>query len=190
MKTYFNTLITLMALLAITFSSSGCSPGLSREDAEKEIVAFMLDNIIQGKLEGNANYLQSSGEPWLETSVTANIITFSPPNDAKEKNPWEYLKSSEPIKVWWYFDNKLIEVTDKGLGQQKWQEYYMNNSDSHSWPIASDFGILSMSNGNTKATIYVDFSSCSECALGFISTLERNDSGMWEIIDTELLWVS
>ena len=166
---------------------TGCSPSITREETEKELVAFMLDSIIPKRDGGSANYVQTSGQPWLNPPPSATLIVYSPPNEKKDKAPWEQLKNDEPIKVWWYFDNKLVEATDKPIAIQKYVEIYEYNS--HDW-LSYEFGILSISKNNKKATVYSGLSSCPECAGGSILTLERNDSGKWEITDSELLWLS
>jgi len=173
--------------MAMPFMSA-CSPSITREDAEKELVAFMLDSIIQKPDGGPANYVQTSGQPWLNPPSSAILIIYAPPNEKKDKNPWEQLRANEAIKVWWYFDNNLVETTDKQVAIQKYAENYMY--ESHDWAGRYEFGILSISTNNKKATVYSSLSSCPECAGGSILTIERNDSGKWEITDSELLWLS
>jgi hypothetical protein len=126
----------------------------------------------------------------LNPPPKANLIIYSPPNKEVDKNPWELLRIDEPIKVWWYFDNNLVEATDNQLAIQKWEELYMFNAELNSWPDRYEFGILSISINKKKATIYFSSSSCPECAGGLIHTVERNGSGNWVITDSELLWLS
>ena len=186
MKIHIKVFVTLVTIIIIAMPLASCSSSITREDAEKEIVSFMLDFIIQNPVGGSANYVQTSGQPWLNPPPSAVLIVYSPPNEKKDKNPWEQLKIGEPIKVWWYFDNKLVEATDNQVAVQKYAEYYMPNS----WLGRYDFGILTISRNNKKATVYFGSSTCPECAGGMIHTIERNDSGKWEIINSELLWLS
>jgi len=186
MKTNINILATLI-IIAIVTPLAGCSSSITREEAEKEIVVFMLDSIIPKPDGETSNYVQISGEPWLNAPPSAILIVYSPPNENKNKDSWDQLKTDEPIKAWWYFDNKLVEATDKPTAIQKYVEYYEYNS--YDW-LSYEFGILSISANNKKATVYYGLSSCPECAGGSILTIERNDSGKWEITDSELLWLS
>jgi hypothetical protein len=157
-----------------------------RKKAEEELISFMLDFIVRLQ-EGHTNYSQVSGQPWLNPPADANLIVFLPPNEEIDKKPWEQLKFDEPIKVWWFFDNKLVEATDNQEAIQKYEEYYMADAR---WPWRYQWGILSISDDNKKATMYVESSSCPECAGGMLYTLRRDDSGEWQIIDSELLWLS
>jgi len=173
---------------------AGCSPPISQKDAEKELVAFMLDLIIQKENKETAEFVQSSGEPWLNPPSYANLIVYAPPNEDIDKDPWEQLNVDDPIMVWWYFDNQLVEANKKQTAIRKWKENYLfkpgANSGSKSWPTDYEFGILSISRNHKKAMLYFSWSYCPECAVGFIYTLRRNNSGEWEIKDSEVLWVS
>jgi hypothetical protein len=144
---------------------------------EDELVLFMLDYILQSRIDNNTSFVQTRGEPWLDAPESAIIISYSDAN------------SDEPIKVWWYFDNQLIEATDNQIAWKKWNEYFVYNSPTHTWPDNIAFSILSLSNNNTKATIYYSLSTCSECAAAFLFTLERNAYGDWLIIKDETLWM-
>jgi len=187
MKIRIKVLVLLITAISIAMSSAGCSSSNIDEETEKELISFMLDFIIQQQ-EEHTNYVQTSGQPWLNPPSLANLIIYSPPNKESGKSPWEQLKIGEPIKVWWYFDNQLVEATDNQEAIQKYEEHYM--SASHTWPWRYEFGIISVSKDNTQATIYESSSSCSECAGGMLYTLQRNDAGEWEIKDSELLWLS
>jgi hypothetical protein len=146
----------------------------------------MLDYILQLGTDEKVTYVQTSGEPWLNPPPSAKIIIFLPPNSKKPKSPWDYLNGDRPIKVWWYFDNKLVETTDKEAAIREWEKTYMDIS----WPYRYEFGIFSLSNHNRSASIYFSASSCSECAGGRLIKLKRNASGQWVITKEELLWLS
>lgn len=185
----FSKIILALIITSVLSPLVGCSPSITKNDAEKEIVSFMLDLIIHNSLKVAANYVQSSDQPWLNPPPSANLIIYAQPNKEVDKAPWEQL-SEESINVWWYFDNKLIEATDNQVAIQMWNELYMFNQETHSWPYRYEFGILSISGTNRKATVYYSASSCPECGGGQLYTLRRNDSGEWEITDSELLWLS
>jgi hypothetical protein len=187
MKKNIKHTIVLSLMLAMAFSLIGCSPFISREDAEKELVAFMLDHIIQNPSKEHVNYIQTSGQPWIDPPESAQLIIYAPPYKKIDKTPWEQLQTDKPIEVWWYFDNNLIEATEKEIALQKYVERYEYNS--HDWS-SYEFGILSISNDNKTATVYSASSFCPECAGGSILTLEKSDSGEWIIIDSESLWLS
>jgi hypothetical protein len=183
-----NKLITVFITIAVLLSN--CFPTISKETAQKELVSFMIDFIVQQHLGGSANYIQTSGQPWVDTLGSASIIIWAPPVEKIDKNTFIYLKDNEPIKVWLYADNKLAEMTDK-LGTIKDYEIahnMSNESDVGAWGYY-DFGVLSISDNNDEAKVYVGFSCGSYCGESDIYTLRSNSSGEWEIKDTEFLWV-
>jgi hypothetical protein len=147
------------------------------DKTEDELISFMLDYILQSRIDHSTDFVQTRGEPWLNAPESAIIIRYG--RDG----------SDEPIKVWWYFDNQLVEATDNQMAWNKWNEYYSYNSPSYTWPDNIAFSINSVSNRNTKATIYYSLSTCSECAAAFLFTLEKNASGEWSIIKDETLWM-
>src|SRR5689334_20812836 len=103
----------IVVLIAIAILLSGCSPAFAKKSIEKELVSFMLDFIIQQDIRGSANYVQTSSQPWVDIPTNAKIITWSPPVEKIDENTSNYLKDGEPIKVWLYADNKLVEMADK-----------------------------------------------------------------------------
>jgi hypothetical protein len=178
-------------LMAIAILLSGCSPAFTKKSIEKELVSFILDFIIQQDIRGPANYIQTSGQPWVDVPTNAKIIIWAHPVEKIDENTTNYLKDDEPIKVWLYADNKLAEMADK-LGTIK--DYQMTHNisnsetDTASWGYY-DFGILSISDNNNEAKVYVGFLCGPVCGESDIYTLERNDSGKWEIKDSEFLWM-
>jgi hypothetical protein len=154
-------------------------------ETENELIAFMLNFSLQALSGEITNYLQTNGEPWVNAPQSANLIIYLPPNKQKFEAPWHALNYEEPIKVWWYFDGKLVEATDNQTAIQKWQDLYTYNS----WPERFDFGILSLSSDKTKATIYFSRSTCPECSGGMLLTVQKNASGKWTLTNSELLWL-
>lgn len=185
MKTHLFVVIT--TLISIAIQLVGCTSPTMSEETEKELVSFMLEFVVEQQ-DGHADYVPSTGQPWLNLPPDAILIVYLPPNEEKDKLPWEQLNLGEPIKVWWYSENELVEATDNQVAIQKYLEHYQ--VASHQWPGRYEFGILSVSRYNRRATIYESSSTCPECTGGMLYTLQENDSGEWEIIDSELLWLS
>ena len=172
---------------------SGCSPAITREDAEKELVSFMLDFIVQQKIEGFENDAQSIDTPQKDNLLNASLIVFLPPNENSNKDRFDYLNFDEPTKVWSYDEHKLEEVADKEKAIQEYQEVYMvhnpNPEDTWSWGFYQ-FGIMSISKDNKEAMIYLVDSNGPDVAGGMMYYVRRDRSGNWEITDSELLWLS
>ena len=187
MKSYINLFVVITTILSMAVPLAGCTSPTLSEETEQELVSFMLKFIVEQQ-EDHTDYVQSTGQPWLNPPPEAILIIYYPPNEEKETLPWEQLKLGEPIKVWWYLDNNLVEAIDNQVAIEKYFEQYQMATNQ--WPGRYEFGILSVSRDNKRATIYEDSSTCSECAGGMLYTLQKNDSGEWEIIDSELLWLS
>ncbi len=182
-----NKIITLFITIAVLLSA--CSPAISKETAEKELVSFILDFIVQQEIGGTANYIQTSGQPWVDAPPNANIIIWSPP--IENPGDFDYIKSDESIKVWLYADGKLVEATDMKDTIQNYKTTHMSNTESDIWAWGYyEFGIMSISSNNQEATIYVGVSCGSLCGHGVMYTVKRNSAGKWEIKDSKDLWVS
>lgn len=178
-------------LMAMVILASGCSSTNTKETAEKDLVSFTLDFIVQQEIKGTANYIQTSGQPWVEAPPNANMIIWSPPVDNVSPDTIKYLKTNEPIKVWLYADNKLVEVADKEGAIQEYRQTHMSNPKSNIWAWGYyQFGIMSLSNNNNEAKIYVDVYCGITCGHGVMYTVKRNTSGKWEMTESKFLWVS
>lgn len=181
----------IAALIAIVIIPSGCSPAITKETAEKELVSFELDFIVQQEIGGTANYIQTSGQPWVAAPPSANIIIWSPPAENVNADSIEYLKSDAPIKVWLYADGKLAEATDKEGTIQEYKQTHMSSPQSDIWAWGYyEFGIMSMSSDHQEATVYVGASCGPLCGHGVMYTVDRNGFGKWEIKDAKDLWQS
>lgn len=176
-------------LMAIAIMLSDCSSAFTRKSMENELASFMIDFIIQQNIMGPANYIETSGQPWVDIPANAKIIIWSHPVEKIDESTTNYLKDDEPIKVWLYADNKLAEMADKlGTIEHYQMTHNISNSetDTASWGYY-DFGILSISDDNNEAKVYIGFLCGPVCGESDIYTLERNDSGKWEITGTEFL---
>jgi hypothetical protein len=177
--------------ITITVLLSSCSPFVTKKIAEKELAAFMVDFIIQQEIGGTSDYIQTSGQPWVVAPPKANIIIWAPPIDETGENSFRHINDDDPIKVWIFVDNKLVESTDKTRTINEYYETYISNPKSNIWAWGHyDFGILSYSKLNYEANIYVGASCGPICGHGVIYTLRRNIVGKWKIIDVQDLWVS
>lgn len=100
-------------------------PPTSEEQAVEEIVSFMLDFIVIQEIGGTADYVRSNQMPWIGPAPKVNIITFYPTPDLNNTSlpysPPVYLDYKNPINVWWYTKNRLVEMDDK---QKAIDEYY------------------------------------------------------------------
>jgi len=184
-----NKIIALFILSAVLLST--CSSAINKETAEQELVSFMLDFIVQQEIGGTANYIQASGQPWVDAPPNANIIIWSPPVDYIHEDSIDYVKSDEPIKVWLFADGKLVEAADKKGAIENYEETNMSNPKSNIWAWGYyEFGIMSISDNGQEATVYVGVSCGPLCGHGVMYTVNRNSFGKWVIKDSKDLWIS
>lgn len=169
---------------------AGAEPPATEEQAREEIVTFVLDFIVKYEIGETADYIRTSGMPWVDSPPEANIIVYAPALENAE-NSWEYLDNDNPITVWWYADGELIIVEDKQKAIEEYQKNYMDNpaSDIFAWG-SYDFGIVKLSSDFLSADLYIGASCGPLCGHGMMYKIQRSPSGEWWIYDSTHLWQS
>lgn len=163
---------------------------VNEEQARSEIVSFILDFIVKNEIGEMADYVRTSGQPWVASPPEASIIVYAPAKGNAEDS-WEYLDSQNPITVWWYANNTLTEVEDKQKAIDEYQKKYIDNVSGTIFVWGSyDFGIVKISSDYRSAEIYVGASCGPVCGHGFIYKLQRSLNGKWWIYDSTHLWQS
>ncbi len=182
--------ITLIATLLAGVLLSACAPAVPTDQVEQELVAFTLRYMLRGP-DSTEPVSQSGAGQWADAPQDANLIVWAPPNDSLKNDSIEFLKSDQPEKVWWFAKDRLVEVTDQQNAIRQFRSAHFSSisPDNHSWGYY-EFGILSLSRGNTQAKVYVGISCGPLCGTGTIYTLERNETGQWEVKDSEMKWIS
>ena len=182
-------LIGVFITIAVLLSC--CSTTITKGATEKEIVSFMLDFIVQKKIGGTVNYIQTSGQTWVDAPPSANIVIWRPPAENVSEYSIAYLKNDEPIKVWLYADNNLVEVADKKGTIEEYVNNHISNPQSDIWAWGYyEFGILSISDDNKLARVYVGISRGRLCGQGIIYTLRKTDQEKWLIVGEKIIWIS
>lgn len=176
------------AAIAVLVSSS-CAPSIPAEQAESELAAFMLDRIAQQETGGPSAPVKGSPQPWAAAPADAAIIVWAPPVERIEPDSIKYLRTEQAVRVWWLAGDQLVEVTDRQEAIEAFRQAHMSDPSSRKWGYY-EFGILSLTNGNRDAEIYLGVSCGPLCGEGIIYVLHRNDSGQWEIKDTRNIWIT
>ena len=179
----------VILILPILFSQLllACKPSLAQEQAEDELVAFMLDHIVTEYAAANRTYI-APGEQREPVAIhVPSIIIWAPP--AKDwDSPGEILKLDQPIQVWSYRDGSLSEQSDQLAAIQRYRQDVMNYPENEYWGYYT-FGIFSIADDGQQAEVYLGASCGPMCGSGVMLTLQRNASGDWEISETELVWI-
>lgn len=162
----------------------------SEEEVRKEIVSFVVDFIVENEIGGTADYIRTSGMPWVDSPPEANIIVYAPPLETPERS-WRPLDSQNPITVWWYANNELTEVEDMQKAIDEYRNIYIENASPSIFAWGKyDFGIIKIGPDFRSAEIYVGASCGLLCGHGYNYKLQRSPSGKWWIYDSTELWVS
>jgi hypothetical protein len=164
------------------------NPVQSQEKVEDELVAFILDYLILPESASETGSTNDFGQSWIEYIDVPSIIIWAPANDDPERSH-ETLNTTEPIKVWWFENNRLSEVTSKTEAIEQYQLDYMSDQDAFICGYY-EFGIISVAENGQEAEVYLGTVCGRLCGNGTIYTLQRNEFGQWEITDSELLWIS
>ena len=144
---------------------------ISPEQAEEELVAFMLE------------YIQREEVPY---AGDVNIIVWG---NVNEGSPPEIYYVSEPIKVWWLENGQLSEREDKIEAiEQYWQDYKRVQEIDATWG-EFQFGIVSISEDGQQAQVVLEGDMRIDYAYAILFTLERDKAGQWEITASEDLWI-
>jgi hypothetical protein len=179
-------------LLCMFITACQSSPG--EKKVEDELVAFILDSLIFTESTSETGSTNDLGQSWIEyidgyIDVPSIIIWAPPINSNTPKRSYNTLNTAEPIKVWWFENKGLSEVTNKTEAIEQYRHDYLRNQDSLFWGYY-EFGIISISKNGQEAEVYLGILCGRLCGHGTLYTLHCNESGQWEIIDSEWLWIS
>lgn len=159
-------LIGLLASMVFIFAL----PNMRTEaQTEEELIDFMLMQIYQD----------------AATNREELIVYAEKVNESQESI--SMIDTTKPLRVWVYKDGEISEQIDI---QNTIQSYWKELSSVTPMHSITYFTILSTSRGATTAQLAVDFTCGETCGQGVIFTVERNWSGDWKIIDSEIVWVS
>ncbi len=165
-------------------------PPENAAQAQQEIVDFLVDFIVQEEIGGTANYIRNSGQPWVTEPPKANLIVWAPAAE-NAGSSFNFLKSDQPTKVWWYANDQLTETEDLIKSITEYKDRYMQKPASDIWAWGYyEFGIVSIGEDNQSAKVYVGASCGPLCGHGFFYTLQRGPNGKWWIAKSEHLWQS
>ncbi len=185
-----NTCVIVAAILGSMFLSA-CTPQIPRPEAEQELVPFVLDRILLLQGGSAVNSAPSGTRRWADAPADAGIVVWAPPVVPADESGIRYVDDEQAYRVWWYADQHLVEVTDKqeAIRQFRQTHFSSTSSSNKGWSYI-EFGILSFSRGNREAKVYVGISCGPLCGNGTVYTLQRNDSGTWDVKDSEGKWIS
>jgi hypothetical protein len=185
-----------MLALAGSLLLEACGPSASipRAQAEQEVGAYMLDTIIREQIGMPWDYTRTAGQPWSMAPDKVDLIVWSPVEKFSASGI-KFMDRDKALHVWWLAGKQLTEVTsDKAAAVQDYRNTRMMRrpdptESAWGWGYF-EYGILSMSEGNRTARVYMGISCGPLCGQGTIYTLERDASGTWTITNSEMRWIS
>ena len=179
-----NSLYLLLAGILLLQACSMRQQPLSEGAVKDEIISFTVDFIITNEIGEMADYIVTSGQPWVDSPPQASIIIYGPP--ATNSNDFSYVDIDNPIKVWWFADGQLIEADDKLKAIEQYQKEYMEDpsSDIFVWGYYT-FGIVKIGPDFRSAEIQVEASCGPLCGHVVRYKIQRRSNGEWRIYDVE-----
>jgi hypothetical protein len=194
-RRWVNVLLGIMLLLCAAAVGTVLyrSTPMGMQAAENEIVEFMRELILTQGIGSMADYIETSGQPWVEAAPRANIIVYG--RILSDDYGGYRVDSEHPIRVWWLEGNELTDVAegDRAEAIARYQEQYIDplfdESTIFAWG-AYDFGIVDIGLGGMTARVYTSSSCGPLCGSGFTFDMVRLPSGRWIIVREEMLWIS
>ena len=161
---------------------------ITRQQAEHELVTFMLDLILNQEIPKYLPYIPPGERSIRAPAAVASLIIQAPPIDAPQpgENP---LDLTQPLRVWLYKDNQLFEAIDKTETIQQYRQDHMNYQLSQDWGFYN-FGIVSISDDGQQAKVYWEVSCGFDCGHGYLNLMQRNAQGKWQITGAEWGWIA
>lgn len=180
------------ALLAVSISClsvmmPACDAASESEHVNEQLAAFMLDHIVINFFGGSGSSVAPDEQVAPGSVPVPSIIVWAPPG-TNTHSPGEILDRNRPIRVWMYTDHRLSQVSDPTATIEEYLKTYVHYPGIESWGFY-DFGLFSVSRDRQSAEVYLGISCGPKCGSGYMVTLQRNPSGVWEIIETELVWI-
>ena len=184
-----NSYLIALALLTLVISQLllACKPSLEQELAEEELVAFMLDTIITQQVGDAEVTLAPDGQSYQGAAAEASLIVYAPLKKPVGEHPYT-LQLAEPLQAWWLAELTLYQASDLAGGIARFRQEAITPSPSAACHFTA-FGIASMERQGSQVEVYVELSCGMKCGSGVLYTLQCDQSGQWEIIDSELVMI-
>ena len=186
-------LVILAILLGTSLPACGAQSTqeegiVSQQQAEHELVTFMLDYLLSQEIPKNLPYIPPEERATSGPTAVVSIIIQAPPGEDPEpgENP---LDLTQPVRVWLYKDNQLYEAIDTAETIAQYRQDHMNFQVSQTWGFY-DFGIISISEDGQQAKLFWEVSCGIDCGHGYLYILERSAQGKWEITGSEWGWIA
>lgn len=180
---------TLLALILSLLSMiiPACNASYSDSQVDEELVTFMLAHIVNNYVGDHIASIAPIEQADPGVVQVPSIIIWAPPGKDLH-SPGEILDRDQPIRVWMYIDQQLIQMSDANAAIEQYLQKHIHYSVTESWGFY-DFGIFSVSKDRQSAEVYLGISCGPMCGSGYMYTLQRDSSGAWEIIEAELVWI-
>jgi len=184
-----NRFIAPLALLTVIFSQLllACKPSLEQEQAEGELVVFMLNTLIQQQVGDAEVTLAPDGQAYQGAAASASLVVYAPLKKPAGEHPYTF-QMDEPQLVWWLADNTLYQASNLTGAIEAYRQEAIVASPSAAWHFTT-FGIYSINRQGSQAEVYVEISCGMKCGTSVLYTLQRDEAGLWEVTDSELVMI-
>ncbi len=184
-----NRFIIPLAFLTLVFSQLllACQPSPEQEQAEDELLTFMLDTLISQQVGDAEVTLAPAEQSYQGAAAEASLIVYAPLSKPAGEHPYTF-QMDEPQLVWWLAEYTLYQASDLVGDIDRYRQEAIVASPSAVWHYTV-FGIDSINWQGSQAEVYVEISCGMKCGTGVLYTLQRNEAGLWEITDSELVMI-
>ena len=184
-----NRVIIPLVILALVFSQLllACQPSPEQEQAADELLAFMLDPLIKQQVGDAEVTLAPAKQSYQGAAAEASIIVDAPLSKPAGEHPYTF-QMDEPLQAWWLAEHTLYQSSDLAGDIARYRQEAIVASPSAAWHFTA-FGIASIDRQGSQAEVYVEISCGMKCGAGVLYTLQRDEAGQWEIVDSELVMI-
>jgi hypothetical protein len=177
-----------------TPSPTSASTLRPKNEIEKSLSVFMQNYIVENEILPLLDIFKSENIPGLSGPPESFIIVSSPIiKDYQSSDPFQWLDTNNAYEVWLYENNQLIVQKNAQSVITNYQQKYMKIDQSKpsifTWGY-HEFGIVSISDDQRTAEIYLSVTCGSACGHGILFTLKQDNNGEWTINDLQGLWGS
>ncbi len=183
--------IGFFIFIIITFLLSSCNSISNKPTITEQKIASVAIKIIVQQIHGTADYIENSGQPWVEDAPDSNLIVWYKQENTEDVEPFHYISRSDPIKAWYFSEGNLSEAVDTKDAIEKFDEDIKQYSETDIWAYGYyAFAIESISKGNREAVLNIATSCGPLCGNGTLYTLRKDWLGRWQVINSEMLYMA
>lgn len=158
------------------------------DELEAELGRVGLDFVLREHLNAPAELQRSVEQAGEVIPDDATIIVWAPAKRPPDESAFSPLNLEAPTKVWWQWDDRLVEARDPVAVLQRLREQPTATPSERRLYI--EYGASAVSTDGDLVAIYVGLYCGPLCGQGSTITFERDDAGQWIEKERAFEWIS